>query len=79
MSNLVPVTMSYAELADVLTDMAERARSGDSYEGTISYMMPEDGGGPDAVEVTASYRVGNQMGQGGMRMIGEIPDDAKES
>lgn len=72
MSNLIPARMTYEQLADVLADMAVRARSGDSFEGHIEYLLPEDADAP-AVDVTATYRVGNHMGQGGMRIIGEIP------
>lgn len=75
MSNLVPRRMKYAELADILSDMAERARAGDSYEGHIEYLIPEDGsGGPFDVDVRGAYRIGNTMGQGGMRMIGTVPE-----
>lgn len=76
MNNLIPQAMSYAELANVLIDMAERARTGDSFEGFISYTIPDlaDGHDPDhQVEVAASYRFGNLMGQGSMRIIGTIP------
>jgi hypothetical protein len=66
-----PVHMSYELLAGILRDIAERVESGDSYEGHISYLIPEGGGGPDDVLVEAAYRVGNTMGQGGMRIIGD--------
>lgn len=74
MSNLIPRRMSYAELADLLDDMARRVRAGDSYEGNIEYVIPlEDTEGLDMVEVRGTYRIGNLMGQGGMRMIGDVP------
>lgn len=73
MSNLIPLEMSYEQLAALLEDMAHRARVGDSYEGHIEYLMPEEDGGPDKVLVRGAYRIGNTEGQGGMRLIGTVP------
>ena len=64
------VTMSHADLVTVLTDILDRVTRGDSLEGNVSWMIPEDEGAPaGSFDVTAAYRVGNLMGQGGMRMI----------
>jgi hypothetical protein len=63
--------------------MRLRVMEGDSMEGSIEYLLPPtpdelpDGEGhakwADAeFAVRASYRVGNSMGQGGVRMIGEM-------
>lgn len=65
-----PRRMTATELADVLDDMARRVREGDSMEGSIQYLLPVDNDAPaGTVEVTAAYRTGNFMGQGGMRLI----------
>lgn len=71
-----PIIMTYAALADILDDMAQRVRNGDSFEGSIEYLMPEPGT-PEAedydnVAVVGSYRIGNSTGQGGYRMISAI-------
>lgn len=82
MSGLIPVGMSHDELADLLLDMSERVRSGDSYEGSIEYLLPDpdvipDGTGWPSPDVDAwvhgVYRRGNLAGQGGIRMIGTVP------
>jgi hypothetical protein len=83
MSNLIPEGMDRQELAAVLREMADLVEAGDSFEGNIEYLMPDDiSDGPpppgwpssDAeFWVTATYRIGNLQGQGGMRMIGNIP------
>ena len=75
MSNLIPVKMSAAELVAVLLDIASRVVQGDSFEGNIEYTIPEefDAAHPDQVEVRGTYRFGNLEGQGGVRMIGTVP------
>jgi hypothetical protein len=73
-SNLIPALISYEQLAAVLADMAERVRIGDSFEGWIQYSFPERIDAPAGqVAVVGNYRIGNQQGQGGMRMIGTVP------
>jgi hypothetical protein len=73
-----PVNMDANVLADVIADIHERIPAGDSFEGHIEWMLPEDDNAPPrSFDVTAMYRVGNTMGQGSMRMIGtweEVPD-----
>jgi len=65
--------MSKDELLAVLDDMRAAVARNESFEGSIEYLMP----GPLDIEtnkefaVMASYRVGNSMGQGGVRLIGE--------
>lgn len=72
--NLIPQRMSSDVLETILLDMAERVRAGDSWEGYIAWALPEDGDSvPGDVDVAASYRIGNSMGQGGTRIIGTIP------
>jgi hypothetical protein len=87
MSNL-PVPSTYAEVAAILRDMATFVEAGDSFEGSIEYTIPSYDPpplDPDArdgweqtrdeqpeVMVRAAYRIGNSMGQGGMRIFGSI-------
>jgi hypothetical protein len=86
MSNLIPEEMTPAEVAEVLRDMAERVESGDSFEGSIEYALPDvpewaQRGDPkpegwedrDYRLVRGVYRIGNTQGQGGSRMIGRVP------
>jgi hypothetical protein len=73
MSELVPTAMSYHDLADLLLDMSQRVREGDSLEGNIEYFLVDDNIGDIAghlVYARGMYRTGNQQGQGGMRVIG---------
>lgn len=75
---LKPVPMTHAELTAVVKDMAAVVEAQDSFEGFIEYGMPdpEDGAPGDTFAlVKASYRVGNSMGQGGVRMIGDVDSE----
>jgi len=82
----VPVSMPTDELADLLEQMANAVRCGDSLEGFLNYLLPdpEDDDAPEGRYhmVEARIRTGNQAGQGGMIMIGQlrevqsVPDDA---
>lgn len=74
---LLPDKMSTTLLSEVLRDMGERVKSGDSWEGSIEYLLPAYGPGDEDIdgdlrEVRASYRIGNDMGQGGVRLIGTV-------
>jgi hypothetical protein len=62
------------ELLAILDDIRESVANDDSFEGSIEYLMPEPlGVDPQAdFAVRASYRVGNQMGQGSVRLVGAI-------
>lgn len=62
-----PQRMHADDLAAVLTDMAARIPVGDSFGGTITYEVAD--GARHEFDVTAHYRVGNSMGQGGTRII----------
>ena len=78
MSGMFPERMTYQRLAAELRAMADAVESGDSLEGFIEYLMPcpatdeEDASiGPDDVDVTARYRIGNrEHGQGFMHIVG---------
>lgn len=72
---LTPVNMGVEELVKILDDMRERITHGDSFEGSIEYLMPADDDAPaQSFDVQATYRIGNTMGQGGVRMIGNWHD-----
>jgi hypothetical protein len=64
--------MTQEDLAMTLRDMAARVAAGDSFEGSIRYLMPTEEDARDGAYavVAASYRIGNTMGQGGVRLIG---------
>lgn len=77
----VPAPLTLAQLLDVLDDIRARVAAGDSFEGNLEYLMPypdesHPDGYPDEVEflVKGNYRVGNTMGQGGMRLIGSLEE-----
>jgi hypothetical protein len=58
-------------LLAIIDDIRTHVAEGDSFEGFLNYLLPEDGDMPDIVaRVEARYRVGNLQGQGSMRMIG---------
>lgn len=69
---LEPVKMSKDELIEVLKEILGRVVADDSFGGFLEYdYMHEDLEGQE-IYVKASYRIGNSMGQGGLRMIGTI-------
>jgi len=75
---LLPETMPREMLLHILDDIRAKVAAGDSFEGSIEYLIPEADGAPaGSFDVRASYRIGNLHGQGGMRMIGrwaEVPE-----
>lgn len=74
-----PVAMAQADLADTLRYMAALVDAADSFEGHIEYLMPgPEDNTPEGTYamVKAGFRVGNRMGQGGFRTIGEYPSEA---
>jgi hypothetical protein len=66
-----PIYMSREDLLAVIDDIRYRVGAGDSYEGFLNYLMPEEGDPPDGFRVEARWRVGNLQGQGGMSVIGD--------
>lgn len=66
-----PKYLTRSELLEVVDDMRQRIEVGDSFEGFLNYLMPEEGDDPGGFRVEARYRVGNLQGQGGMRMVFE--------
>lgn len=61
--------MSREELIRLLNDIKDRVASGDSLEGNLQYLLA-DVGAEHPYDVSAMYRVGNRMGQGGCVLIG---------
>jgi len=76
---LNPMPMTKQQLVDVLTDILQRVQEGDSWEGSIEYMMPGEPSEDVDFMVKATYRTGNSMGQGGMRMLGPLLEDEFET
>jgi hypothetical protein len=74
----VPVPMPTTELADLLAQLAEGVRTGDSLEGHIEWLLDYDEEAPKYGTsyhmVQASFRVGNRQGQGGMEMLGKLTE-----
>ncbi|MFF8829280.1 hypothetical protein [Streptomyces sp. NPDC015131] len=62
--------MSREELLSLLDDIRDRVATGDSFEGHIRYLIAEPGS-QHPFDVAALYRIGNSMGQGGARIIGD--------
>lgn len=74
---LHPAKLTHEQLLKVLAEICDGFRAHDTLEGSIEFLVSieeddrDDEDAPLTWDVTASYRIGNQMGQGGMRMIGE--------
>ena len=69
----VAVPMTTAQFLIYLDDIRGRVAAGDSWEGHLEYLMPDQGDDPDVqFRVRGMYRIGNLEGQGGYRMIGEF-------
>jgi hypothetical protein len=58
-----------SQLAALLREIADAVEQGDSFEGRIEYTRMDEGLEREEWEVSAAYRVGNAMGQGGMRIL----------
>lgn len=80
MQRMMPVYLTKEQLLAVLEEVQALVAADDSFEGSLSYEFPwhteigdsaDDPDGP-GFRVQASYRMGNSMGQGGIRMIGEL-------
>src|SRR4051794_117312 len=77
----VPAPCTQAELVSVLEDALERVRAGDSWEGTITWVMPTDEAWLQISEfgLIARYRIGNSLGQGGLRAFSKPRRSAGQS
>lgn len=77
-TRMFPRPMTTEHLLAILDDIRARVAAGDSFEGSIAWEMPiPDEGQPDYPPdiqflVHGGYRIGNSMGQGGFRMVGEL-------
>jgi hypothetical protein len=69
---LRPIPMRKADLLEVLDGMRAAVEADDSFEGNLEYLMPDEPADGIDFSVTAVYRVGNAMGQGGVHMVGEV-------
>lgn len=70
-----PVPISKDELLGMLDEIRQGVESGDTLEGSFEFTLPfPPAGDPEDAEfmARASYRIGNLMGQGGVRMLGEL-------
>jgi hypothetical protein len=65
-----PERLTTDELLATLTEIRRCVEAGDSFGGHLEYEAVDG----DAFDVTASYRIGNRMGQGGMRVIGTFEE-----
>lgn len=63
----VPAQLTRDELIAVLDDVLEGVRTGDTLEGFVEITIGDE---LELWDVRARYRVGNLMGQGGMKMVG---------
>lgn len=73
---LGPSYMTKEQTLAVLENIRAVVAADDSIEGSFSYEFPnEDDPAEPGFRVRASYRIGNSMGQGGMRMVGEWVDE----
>lgn len=70
---ITPRIITHDELLGILDDIRLRVATGDSFEGSIEWMIPEAPAGARDFAVRASYRIGNSLGQGGMRLVGDMP------
>ncbi len=58
------------QLLGILDDVRRHIEEGDSFEGTITYTIPDFADVPRVdFFVEARYRVGNREGQGSLRII----------
>jgi len=69
---LVPEYLTREQLLGILSDISQRVAAGDSFEGYLNYLLPDEGDDPDGFRVEARYRVGNLQGQGGMKIVGSL-------
>lgn len=69
---MTPVYLSTEAFLAVLDDIRNRVAAGDSFEGFVQYLLPEEDDPPEGFRVMARWRVGNLEGQGGMRVVGDL-------
>jgi hypothetical protein len=64
---MTPKRIDREALAALLRNAAHAVERGDSFDGSIQWMLLE---GADDFDVMAMIRVGNALGQGGMIVVG---------
>lgn len=75
-----PVHMAKEDLLYAIDEIRAAIEANDSWEGHFSYNFPEDDAPINTdFAVRAVYRIGNSMGQGGMRVIGEFINEPEAS
>lgn len=63
------------DLVTYLGAMRESIMDDDSFEGNLMYSCLEEDCDPGEFRVRIVYRVGNTEGQGGLRMLGVMPEE----
>lgn len=75
----LPAPASWKDMEDLLTDVLLHVSRGNSWEGTITWLMPTDEPWLEGADcgVVARYRVGNaEYGQGFLRVFTrEVPEE----
>lgn len=64
---------------ELLVDLLTEVKNNDSLQGNVTYDALHPKAGPDEFEVTAYFRVGNSMGQGGVVMVDPVLEDSEPS
>ena len=67
--------MSKDELIEVVKGILSSIEADDSFEGSLNYSCMHPAVTGSEFEVGAMFRVGNSMGQGGMVVIDNLPED----
>lgn len=69
-----PAILNKDQLVKLLHHIAELIEIGDSFEGMLEYLIPDEDEQTEEMTfaVRSRFRVGNSEGQGGMRIIGEF-------
>ena len=68
-----PINVTKEELIAILQDMIDVISDDDSFEGNIEYSFGEE----KDFSVRGAYRIGNQYGQGGMRLVGTFEGEVR--
>lgn len=64
------IRVTKKQVAELLRAVADEVESGDSMEGNITWLLPqEDDAKPGELDLDAKWRVGNLDGQGGMVIL----------
>jgi hypothetical protein len=69
---MTPQNMSSEELLNILDAIRNGVANGDTLGGRIEFVLSERTDVPHPYDVTAVYRVGQRLGQGGLSVVGEF-------